>query len=56
MPKIDLRTFLDDDNVLIVCKSVNGKGSKPPIWTHTNKLFEIPKIRVNMPSYSDNRI
>lgn len=28
MPKIDLRTFLDDDNVLIVCKSVNGKGSQ----------------------------
>ena len=30
--------------------------SKPPIWTHPNKLFEIPKIRVNMPSYSDDRI
>ena len=36
--------------------SVNRQSSKPPIWTHPNKLFEIPKIRINLPSYSDNRI
>lgn len=45
MPKIDLRTFLDDDNVLIVCKSVNGKGSQW-ILIFDDEICEIEKVLI----------